>query len=335
MPLITQRSEVLDLYAEAARLGWVIPAFGTENLTTTEAILAGTLEYGRSIGRDDLPVTIAITNTYSGRSQSANYTHTSDPTLGLRLFHADVKALTDKASPFANLRVMTHLDHGQHDTDRDVLDGDLSEWSSVMFDASALPIEENIAATRAYVCQRREDALIEGACDEINHAGASGEASCSSPEVVERYAKETGVDIVVGNLGTEHRAGASALSYRGDLARQIRERIGTKLCLHGTSSVSFDQLSELFSDGICKVNLWTAFERDSSPPLLEHLARHASQVAGPAQAKALQAAGWLGSNADCQSATSLDFCTTRARQQLVFEAMKRMVIRWLGAWYRL
>ena len=333
MPLVTTRSEVLGLYEEAARLGWVIPAFGTENLTTTEAILSGTLEYGRCIGRADLPVTVAITNTYSGRSQSANYTHTSDPALGLRLFLADVKALTAKHSPFASLRVMTHLDHGQHDTDRDVLEGDLSDWSSVMFDASSLPIAENIAATRAYVRARRQDAVIEGACDEITEAGDEGATECTPPELAEQYARETGVDIVVANLGTEHRAGASALRYRGDIARQIREGIGPKICLHGTSSVSADQLGQLFADGICKVNLWTALERDSAPVLLEHLARHAAKVAGPEKAQALHGGGWLGPEADCESAASLEFCTTRARQQLVFETMKRKVFGCLEAWY--
>ena len=346
MPLITQRSEALALYNEAAQLGWVIPAFGTENLTSTEAILAGTLEYGRRIGRADLPVTVAITNTYSGRSQSSNYTHTGDPALGLRLFLADVKALTGKGSPFAGLRVMTHLDHGQFDSDRDVLEGDLSDWSSVMFDASRLPIEENIAVTKEYVCARREETLIEGACDEITESGGSGHEpkgalasrpqplpECTAPELAERYARETGVDIVVANLGTEHRAGASALRYRGDIARQIRARIGPKICLHGTSSVSFDQLGHLFADGICKVNLWTALERDSSPPLLEYLARHAAKAVGAEHARALQARGWLGPGADCESASSLEFCTTRARQHVVFESMKHKVTGWLGAWY--
>jgi len=334
MPLVTTRSEVLGLYEEAARLGWVIPAFGTENLTTTEAILAGTLEYGRRIGRADLPVTVAITNTYSGRSQSSNYTHSGDAALGLRLFLADVKTLTAEGSPFAGLRVMTHLDHGQFDTDRAVLDEDLSDWSSVMFDASRLPIAENIVATQAYVQARRHDALIEGACDEITEAGDDDGSQCTAPELAERYARETGVDIVVANLGTEHRAGASALRYRGEVAREIRERIGPKICLHGTSSVAFDQLGQLFEDGICKVNLWTALERDSSPPLLEHLVRHAAKTVGADRAKTLRAEGLLGPNADCESGSSLEFCTTRARQQLVFEVMKSKVVGWLEAWYR-
>jgi len=333
MPLVTSRSEVLVLYAEAAQRGWVIPAFGTENLTTTEAILAGTLEYGRRIGMTSLPVTIAITHRYSGRSQSGNYSHTGDCPLGLRLFLADVKTLTAKGSPFHSLRIMTHLDHGQHDIDRDILDGDLSDWSSVMFDASSLPIAENIRTTREYVLARREDTLIEGACDEIAESGDT--ASLSSPKMVEAYTRETGVDLVVANLGTEHRAGAGTLRYRDDLAREICDRIGRKICLHGTSSVSAAQLPGLFQDGVCKVNLWTALERDSSPELLGFLARHAAKAVGRDAARQFLAEGVLGPTADTASSVALDFCTTRARQQLVFEQMKRLVIGWLENWYRL
>ena len=45
MPLVLERNQVLDQYAQAGQKKWVIPTFCTENLTTTEAILAGTLMY--------------------------------------------------------------------------------------------------------------------------------------------------------------------------------------------------------------------------------------------------------------------------------------------------
>jgi fructose-bisphosphate aldolase class II len=76
MSLVLQRNNVLDIYAKAAQKKWVIPTFCTENLTTTEAILSAALEYSKQINCPDIPVTIAITNQYSHRSQSVNYTHT-------------------------------------------------------------------------------------------------------------------------------------------------------------------------------------------------------------------------------------------------------------------
>ena len=118
MPLVTGRNQVLDNYAEAAEHRWVMPCFCTENLTTTEAVLAATLERGRQLGREDLPICLGITNQYAGRAQSANYTHTHRWDMGLRLYLADLRALTEPGSPFAKVRVLAHLDHAQHDTDR-------------------------------------------------------------------------------------------------------------------------------------------------------------------------------------------------------------------------
>jgi fructose-bisphosphate aldolase class II len=121
------------------------------------------------------------------------------------------------------------------------------------------------------------------------------------------------VDILVANLGTEHRASAATLRYHGDLARAITQRIGPKLCLHGASSVAPDQLQGLFADGVRRVNLWTALERDSTPALLAAMQAHADKLAGPG--------------------AKLEYCTTTWRQGIVFEEMKRIVRRYLDLWY--
>ena len=76
MPLITRRKEVLSIYAEAAQNKWVISSICTENTTTTESILAATQKLGNELGIEDLPITIAVTNNYSHRAQTVNYSHT-------------------------------------------------------------------------------------------------------------------------------------------------------------------------------------------------------------------------------------------------------------------
>src|SRR6185437_4472679 len=100
MPLVLSRTEVLAVYAEAAQRRRVHPLFSTENLTTTEAILAGAKEYGECIGEPDLAITIGITHRYPERPQSSAYSHTGDPVLGIRLFQADLRTLTSWDSPF-------------------------------------------------------------------------------------------------------------------------------------------------------------------------------------------------------------------------------------------
>ncbi len=334
MPLILDRKQVLEVYAEASERGWVLPTFNSENLTSSEAILAATLEYGHKIGVEDLPMIIGITNNYKSRPQSVLYTHTRKWDIGMQLFLKELEVLTSSGSPYAKLKVMIHLDHVQWDDDLELLDWDMGQFSSIMYDASTLPFDENMQRTAIFRAQSEDKILIEGACDVIGKTSEE-DGGLTSPEDAERYLRETGVDIVVANLGTEHRASAAELQYRGDLARAVTKRLGKGcLCLHGTSSVSVDSIGELFADGIRKVNIWTALERDSSTILFEEMVKNASKVIGKDMTDRLLQEGLLGSNANQGNASSIDFCTTTYRQDLVYKEMKNIVTGYLKTFYK-
>ncbi len=336
MPVVSDREQVLGIYREAERNRWVLPCVCTENLTNTEAILAATRAYGREKGADDLPITIGICAQYSHRTQSAFYTHTRRWDVGLRLFLADLGVLVGKGGPYERLRVLVHLDHAQFDEDRELFAWDMGPFSSIMFDASRAPFEENIALTRRFVKEQGSRIVVEGACDEIlpPDPGGAVPSELTTPDRAERYLSETGVDLIVANLGTEHRASGQDQRYYGEQARAIQRKVGTRLVLHGASSVPSAELAGLIDDGILKVNLWTALERDSSPVLLRALLENASRVAGMPAAKALQAAELLGRRAPTEDKASLDFFTTTFRQHLVFEEQRKMVMEYLRLWYR-
>lgn len=335
MPLILDRNEVLEMYAFAREKKWVLPTFNTENLTTTEAILSAVSDYGKEIGIGNLPIIVGITNTYRDRPQSVYYSHTRNWEIGMRLFLKDLEVLTSPESPFGNLNVMIHLDHIIWDEDLELLDWDMRQFSSIMYDASTLPFEMNIKKTAQFVEKNRDVVLIEGACDEISKAETSGNADdLTTPEMAEIYISGTGVDIIVPNLGTEHRAKASTLKYHGDLAREISKKTGPHLCLHGTSSVSQNELTSLFDDGICKVNLWTALERDSTYALFLNMVKNASKLIGPVKTKEMVGKGFLGLIADSKSAPSLDFYTTTYRQDLIFDRMKEIIKQYISIWYK-
>ena len=331
MPIITGRENVLAVYEQAAKKGWVIPCICSENLTTTEAILTAASEFAREKGYDRIPITLAITNQYDHRSQSVFYTNTRRWDIGLKLFRSDLEIVSQV---FPNVDVLIHLDHAQHDTDAELLESDLSMYSSVMYDASALPMEENIAKTKAYVQRKGHELLIEGACDEI--VDATGEARCeiTDADKCERYMKETGVDVVVANLGTEHRASGQDLHYYSDAAKAIKAKIGPRICLHGTSSVSNDQIAKLFDDGICKVNIWTALERDASPALTEWTVKNAAKCGGPKMEQKLIDEGFLTESSKTGNKSSLQHFTTTARQEIIFNEMKKIVRGYLDLWYR-
>lgn len=333
MPLILERNNVLDVYAGAAEKKWVVPTFCSENLTTTEAILSAALEYSQLINQPDIPVTIAITNNYSHRSQSVNYTHTRRWDLGLKLFMADLQILTGKGSPFEKLSVLLHLDHVQWDSDADLLEWDMGLFSMIMYDASSLPFGENIRKTAEFVERHGNKIVVEGACDEITDASGCKEVRLTTPEAAKKYINQTGADFIVANLGTEHRASAAKLKYHSKLARDIADLTGTKLVLHGTSSVGNDQIKNLFHDGIAKVNIWTSLERDSSPVLFEDMLRNGSKIIGKEKTDILVKEGLLGNKADMSHNPSLSHFTTHYRQEIVFRKMKDIILDYLHLWY--
>lgn len=333
MSLILERNKVLGVYAEAALKKWVIPTFNSENLTTTEAILSAALDFSRKRGIADLPVTIGITNQYSHRSQSVYYTHTRLWDIGLKLFLADIDVLTGRGSPFEKLNVMIHLDHTQWDTDKPLLEWDMNRFSMIMYDASSVPLKRNIELTSQFVRNYGSQIVIEGACDEIVDATGDIRSSLTTPQQASEYLKETGVDFIVANLGTEHRASAADLKYHGDLAREISILTGKRLVLHGTSSVTSDQIRNLFSDGIAKVNIWTALERDTSPALFTDMVKNASKITGSQKTGEMIKAGLLGSNVDRNSAPSLSHYTTAYRQNIIFNEMKKIVSDYFNLWY--
>lgn len=330
--IITDVNEVKKVYANAAKMGWVIPCICSENQTTTEAILSACSEYGKKIGKR-VPISIAITVLYSHRSQAVNYTHTGDWKTGLKLFRDDIVALAGAGAKYEDVDVLIHLDHVQFDDDIELLESDLSGYSSIMYDASALPFEDNIKHTAEFVKKMGGRILIEGACDEIVDATGTQHNALTTPENALRYINETGVDMIVANLGTEHRATGKELKYHGDLAREIKKVIGNNIVLHGTSSVTNDQVKTLFTDGVCKVNIWTAVERDTSKPLFYDMVKNASKVAGPEVVDKLIEEGYLTEKCRTGDKINIAYFTALYRQTLIYNEMKKMVNAYLELWY--
>jgi fructose-bisphosphate aldolase class II len=228
---------------------------------------------------------------------------------------------------------MVHLDHTQWDSDKELLGWDMNRFSMIMYDASTLPFQQNIEKTAAFVEENADQIVIEGACDEIVDATGEEKSELTSPESAEQYIQKTGVDHIVANLGTEHRASSAELKYHGDLARQISEVTGPRLVLHGTSSVGSNQLKNLFQDGIAKVNIWTTLERDSSPVLFEDMVENAAKIIGSEKTKKMIKADLLGKKVDKESSPALSHYTTTYRQEIIFNKMKDIATSYFNLWY--
>jgi fructose-bisphosphate aldolase class II len=334
MPLVVDRSQVLDIYAEAEEKKWVLPTFNVENLTSCEAILEAVDKFGQSKKVNNLPIIIGITNRYPSRPQTAYYTHTRNWKVGMRLFLDDLDVLTSKESPYHHLRVMIHIDHMQWDLDEELQNWDMNCFSSLMYDASTLPFEQNIEKTSSFVKKYKKEIIIEGASDEIGATRISKKTWGFNAEQAEKYYRETGIDLIVADLGTEHRTDHANLSYKSELAREITRRIGPKLCLHGTSSVTPDKLNNLFDDGIRKVNVWTILERDGAKSLFHHMIENASKIVGPERANELYKANLLGEKSTLDEPLSLDYFPTTYRQEIIFRSMIQTITDYLYLWYK-
>lgn len=330
--IITDYKRVKAVFEDAGNRGWVIPCFCSENQTTTEAILSACSSYGRKTGMR-IPIIIAITVNYSHRWQAINYSNANDWKTGLRLFKDDIRALAGEGCEYEDVDVLIHLDHVQFDDDAELLAGDLSDYSSIMFDASALPFKQNIMKTAEFVDRMKGKILIEGACDEIVDAMGEAHNDLTLPSKAKEYFEKTGVDMIVANLGTEHRATGKELKYHGETAREIKKLIGSKIVLHGASSVGNEQIRGLFSDGVCKVNIWTALERDTSKVLFYEMVKNASKVAGEEPVDRLIEEGYLTEKCRTGDKMNIAYFTTKYRQSIIFEEMKHIVYNYLSLWY--
>ncbi|HPO72720.1 MAG TPA: class II fructose-bisphosphate aldolase [Armatimonadota bacterium] len=296
MPLVTDYHQVKEVYQEATELGVALPVFCAEDRETLEAILASALEMGKAIGVEDLPIIPAWTVRYHGRPQATLITACGDPLLGVRLHLSDLDVLMSDGSPYAKLRVMPHIDHGIPWLDEDVLLGLVDRVASVMCDASEKPFAENIRITAEYVERVRGRVVVEGAVDEIYAADGAGGMK-NEPTTVEqavKFLRETGVDILVPNVGTEHRMTGDHVVYRSDRAREISAAVGRILCIHGTTSARPEDLPKLPGDGFIKVNIYTTLAVRGGQALARHVLRNLGYILPEEELRELVEAGVLG-----------------------------------------
>jgi fructose-bisphosphate aldolase class II len=173
--------------------------------------------------------------------------HTPLPVLGAMFRH-----LGERAS----VPVVAHLDHGY--TTEDCATAIDCGFTSVMFDGSRLPLDENIAQTgRIAEMAHRSGVSCEG---EIGFVGYDeGEASAGTdPKQALQFAKQTGVDAMAISVGNVHLQKQSGAGLNETRIAAIQAVTDVPLVIHGGSGVPADQRSRLARHtNICKFNIGT------------------------------------------------------------------------------
>lgn len=273
MRIVNGREEVLVALAEAGRSGRPLFCPNAETPDEMEGVLSAAEAYAADCGLEGMAVGIGVTASYPEHGQLKRL-GTGSLRATWRVWDGWLRGYAAVEGLYPRVEVIPFLDHGwaPHAEDVDLMEdaGFQTAMGIVMFDASALGIGENIRLTRAYVGQAGGRVVVEGCPDkilsqaEIARRGLRTADLLTDPEQAERFVRETGVDLIVPSLGTEHRGqSGEGIFYRRELARELARRVGPRLALHGTSSLG-ERVGDVGADGVCKVNYYTAMARAAS-----------------------------------------------------------------------
>ena len=165
-----------------------------------------------------------------------------------------------QAAKEAKVEIAVHLDHG---LTMEVVQKALDYgFTSVMFDSSTYPFEENIKRTREVVrLAEKYGATTEA---ELGLVGGSEDGSydhgirCTNPDDAKLFCERTGIDALAVAIGNAHGNYPVAPKLAFDVLEEIHKKTEVPLVLHGGSGITDDDFQKAISLGIVKVNIATA-----------------------------------------------------------------------------
>ena len=169
--------------------------------------------------------------------------------------------------------VALHLDHGSSvDVCKQYID---AGFSSVMFDHSHYPIDENIALTKEVVAYAHpKNVSVEAEVGTVGGTedGVTGGIKYADLEECKRMVSEGQVDALAAALGSVHGtyAGEPVLGFDEMLA--ISEATGAPLVLHGGSGIPEFQIKKAIERGHAKINVNTELQQQWTAAVRSKLA---------------------------------------------------------------
>jgi ketose-bisphosphate aldolase len=246
MPVVSLK-DVLD---RAFKERYGVAAFNIVNDLTLEAVLAAAVEL-----RAPLIVQTSVKTVKS---------------IGLDVLFGMWRTMTAGIE----VPVTLHLDHCP---EREVITSCLEAgWNSVLFDASQLPVEENLRQTKQVVAEaQRHGAHVEGEIEGIkgveDGVGSDEESGRQSLAVALDFIRSTGIDCFAPAIGNAHGMYASEPTLDAQRVSDIVDAEPIPIALHGGSGMTDAQFSDLIARGCAKVNISTALKRGFMKSNLEFL----------------------------------------------------------------
>lgn len=135
-----------------------------------------------------------------------------------------------------------------------------SGFTSVMIDASAHPLEENIRITKEVVEYCKPLGIpVEGELGCVGQ-GANYDPEkyiYTDPQEAMRFVKETGIDALAVAIGNSHGVYACKPKLNFEVLKEIRDSVDVPLVLHGASGIPDEDIRKAICQGITKVNIYT------------------------------------------------------------------------------
>lgn len=166
-------------------------------------------------------------------------------------------ALLSSIAGKAKVPVGVHLDHC---SDIELIYRAIeSNYTSVMYDGSKLPIQENIRNTRKIVeFAHNKGVFVEAEIGSVPYSDLGDtEILLSDPVEVSQLEKDTDVDILAISIGNIHRLINSNSKIDFNLLDRIEQTSEIPLVIHGGSGISEEDLLELVKHRIGKINMGT------------------------------------------------------------------------------
>lgn len=163
----------------------------------------------------------------------------------------------------AAVPVDVHLDHA---TDLDIIQCAVNcGYTSVMFDGSQLPFEENVEKTRRVVdIAHSKGVSVEAEIGAVGYSdpGIEFKARFTEPQEACKFVEETGVDALAVAVGTVHRMEMQKAELQFDRLREIARQVNVPLVIHGSTGVVDEDLVNLVRCGARKINIGTALRME-------------------------------------------------------------------------
>ena len=232
-----------EMLADAQKHHYAIPAFDVSNYEMMKAVL-DVCEEERSPA-----LLMGLEVDLSGK--------------GMNL----ITSMVAEASKYYSIPVCFHLDHA---TDLDFVKvAAKAGFSSVMYDGSVLPLEENICKTAEVVRFAHGAGLtVEAELGHVGNALVGNEAekvkldedpedTLTDPVEVVKFIDATDVDALAVAIGTAHGVYKKTPSLRIDRLDEITAVCDRPLVLHGGSGTPDDQMKTAIAHGITKINIYS------------------------------------------------------------------------------